>query len=527
MSMLKQFIFSVLFIISVTSHAGSEQPLPLNQAFKPSATLLDPNTLQVTWNITAGYFLYKERFHFTLDDEPQQLGPIKFPKNAKTKSDTQLGTYSIYRNVANFILPFLANKAGDNVLRINYQGCADSGFCYPPSVSTWVISINDQLAAVNISPLGNEAVVSDSETLKIQHLLTNQSWFLIALTCLGLGLLLSFTPCVLPMYPILSGIIVGYGDSITTVKAFRLSLTYVLSMALSYTLIGILFALVGKNIQASLQQPWIIILLAMLFILLALSMFGFYDLKMPAFIENRLTSLSQRQRGGSYLGVAIMGCLATLILSPCVTAPLVGVLSYITQSGNIFLGGSALFFLGFGMGIPLLLIGSSSGTLLPQTGPWMEKIKILFGVLLLGVAVLLLSRIIPDNLFSRQTINSQQAEFTTVKSISDVAAAIKQNSGKPIMLDFYASWCLSCKVIEREVLNDPKISPTLRQFVYLKADITANDATDVALMSHYQVIAPPTFIFFDKQGHELKNYRLVGEVNAALFSQQLQKILLS
>jgi thiol:disulfide interchange protein DsbD len=587
-------LFLSLFCFALSTHAAT--PLPGTQVFQLSAKVRDPNTVELRWKILPGYFLYKERFTFKLDSDKALIGIIpnftpsfKDP-NVENKTDKILGNYSIYRHQADFVIPILANESGEIKLQVNYQGCADSGFCYPPTHSAFLISVDHNKAITEINPIAETTIPPDTAGLKsIKHLLNGQSTFWIIVTFFGLGLLLAFTPCILPMVPILSGIIVGHGKTITTRKAFLLSITYVLSMALTYTLIGILFALIGGNLQASFQKSWVIALYAALFVLLSLSMFGFYELKIPASLQARFAALSHRETGsGTYVGVAIMGCLSTLILSPCVTAPLVGVLSYIAQSGDVTLGAIALFSMSLGMGTPLLLIGASAGKLLPKTGLWMNTVKALFGVLLLVVAIILIDRIVAPQItlilwaallivialymgalqphtethFGRLwqgfgilflvygillivgaslgntqffrplaglTITTKKdighasiSESHSIKTKQELETAIQKTKGKPILLDFYADWCISCKKMETQVFTDPEVQKLLQQFLILRVDLTDQNAETTLLSRDLNVIAPPTFLFFDRKGKLQETYNLVGELNAEEFAKHLQ-----
>jgi thiol:disulfide interchange protein DsbD len=410
----------------------------------------------------------------------------------------------------------------------------------------------------------------------------------------GLGLLLAFTPCVFPMIPILSGIIAGQGKDITTRQAFMLSLAYVLAMALTYAIVGVIAGLFGANLQAAFQTPWVLTLFAGIFVALALSMFGFYELQLPSALQTRLTELSNQQQGGTLIGAAIMGLLSALIVGPCVAPPLMGALIFIGKTGDAILGFFALLGLGLGMGAPLLLIGTSAGKLLPRAGAWMDAIKAVFGVLLLAVAVLLLERILPTAIAlllwgllligsavylgaleplptptngwrklwkglgvalliygalmlagaaagGRDTLQPLRGlvtgrvgagspahlEFKRIKSVADLERelAAAKAQGKPVMLDFYADWCVSCKEMERDTFLAPEVQAAMGRFVLLQADVTANDAEDKALMQErFGLHGPPAMLFFDATGTERRGYRLVGFVPADEFSAHLRQI---
>ena len=581
--MKKYLLIFALTILSINSlHA--QDPLPAEQVFQFQASVVDPNTISLQWQVKPGYFLYKDRIKVKNEtNEIIHLGKIRLPK-PDYRQDAQLGKYPIYRNTVNLAVPILGEKQGQATIKVHYQGCADSGFCYPPMDKLLNITIDNELA-ISGATLEEPSNDSVSETDEISAVFNQSSFLLTVLSFFGFGLLFSLTPCVLPMVPVLSGIIVGHGEKITTKKAFLLSLAYVLSMSVTYAIAGIIVAALGSNIQAALQTPWVILLFSLVFVLLSLSMFGFYELKLPPSWQAALSNLSNRQEHGHYLGAAIMGMLSTLILSPCVTAPLIGALSYIANTGDMGLGGIALFFLGLGMGTPLLVIGASAGKLLPKAGVWMNAVKAFFGVLLLAVAIYLLSRIIPEHVtmmlwaalliisaiylgalhvpennvqkfwkgtgivqlfygglllvgaamgngdplqpLTGLTLSNQELASSSkmrVKSIEDVEKALENSRGKLVMLDFYADWCSACKVMEKTTFQDPRVIQALANFIILKADVTANDATDKALESHFGVVAPPSFIFFDKNGHEIKSKRIVGEKNADEFLAILQKI---
>ncbi len=570
----------LLFIFSCSSFADVK-PLPAEQAFTVQAHVQDPNTLQLQWRMPSGYFLYRDRLHLTVTTPEQlMLGALKLPKG-KMKSDRGFGTFQIYRNQFNVLVSVLGQQAGQGQLKLEYQGCTDSGFCYPPVAKNIVVNFDDALALREVSIQAiDESAESQTSWLDGKQLLASHHIVLAVIAFWILGLLLSFTPCILPMIPVLSGIIVGHGDSLTTRKAFLLSLTYVLGMSVTYACVGVVIALLGANLQAFMQNSWVIVSFAAVFVLLAFSMFGFFDLSLPTSIQARFAKLSQGTEGGSYFGVAIMGALSTLILSPCVTPPLVGVLSYVANTGNVFFGAIALFFLSLGMGTPLLFIGTSAGRWLPKAGMWMVGVKNVIGVFLLVVAILLVARILPGPvtlflwasllivsgvyLLKRSigllpwlqqglgvlllgygllclvgaglghddvlkplvglNISTNETTHTTVSTPEALQAALHKAQGQIVLLDFYADWCLSCKILERSVLQDPEIKAALNSIQVLRVDITQNDAHTKALMHQYGVIAPPTLIWLDRAGLPIPAYTLVGEVDKNSFLKTLQKI---
>jgi thiol:disulfide interchange protein DsbD len=544
---------------------------------------VDPNSFSINWQIKPGYFLYKDRIKLTEQSEKiSTVGDISFPK-ASNRIDPQGHSYDIYRNSLVLQVPILNEKPGETLINLHYQGCSDDGFCYPPVNESIRLTVDVNLALIGASLEKAEIEKQSSVANPVEKLFAEENWMIIILSFLGFGLLLSFTPCILPMVPVLSGIIIGHGENISTRKAFLLSLSYVLSMSITYAAVGAMVALVGNNLQILMQTPWVIVLFSLLFVILALSMFGFFDLKLPLSWQMALAKVSRRQGHGHYLGAAIMGSLSTLILSPCVTAPLIGALGYIAQTGNILLGCLTLFFLGLGMGIPLLLIGTSAGKWLPKTGVWMNTIKNLFGILLLSVSIYLLNRIISPlwimllwsslfifsgiyfgALLSAQTKHekfcqgigiimfgygllilvgtsmgstnpfkpleifskNQAAELvhTKIKTLAEIQKALADTSGKPIILDFYADWCTSCKIMENEVFSKIDVQKALQNFRMLQVDVTDQNVENQKIMRHFEIIAPPTFVFFNQYGKEITELRMVGEASTQEVLKHLDKV---
>ena len=583
---MKKWLFLILF--SVTSLVVHADPLPASEVFHVEVKKVDPNTFIIDWQIKPNYFLYSDRIKLIPQpDSNINLGTIRFPATL-TKTDKQGHTYTVYRNQLSIPVGILGNKPGEALLDLYYQGCADDGFCYPPEIKQIKLSIDDKLALSEVTlekidtPLITPPVEPSND---ISQIFATHSWAMILLIFFGFGLLLSFTPCILPMVPVLSGIIVGHGKKVTTRKAFFLSLSYVLSMSVTYAVFGAVVALLGANLQISMQSPWAISLFSLIFILLALSMFGFYEFRLPDSWQSKIAGSSSTQRGGHYIGAAIMGCLSTLILSPCVTAPLIGVLTYIAQTHNVLLGSLTLFFLSLGMGTPLLVIGASAGKWLPESGSWMNAVKAFFGILLIAVAIYLMARIIPPSItmllwsslfifsgiyagalthsISNQekfcqgvgiillgyglliligtsmgstnpfqplanleaaTIEESSLATKQTQTVASIESAIDQANGKPVMLDFYADWCASCKVMEGSTFKNKQVKAALSHFKVIKIDVTANDVNDKAVMNHFKVVAPPTFIFFDAQGKEIPNVKLVGENSAEQFLKLLKQV---
>ncbi len=582
-------LFTLLFLSFLPILAtASQQPMPVDQAFSISAKPFGSDTVLLHWTIAPKHYLYRERFSFKpLKPEQASVGSILLPLGIP-KEDTIFGKYQVFAKDLTIPVPLIHADSTDTQLQVKYQGCSEEGYCYPPTTRVININFTAGTAQLVASPKPPAAIADQQD--KFIRLLSGHHLITILLGFLGFGILLSFTPCVLPMLPILSGIIVGHQKTITTGKAFRLSVVYVLSMALTYAIAGVLVGMIGGSVQATLQKPWVLILSSLLFVLLALSFFGLYQIKLPARFEEKIANLSRHQKSGHYAGVAIMGCLASLIISPCVTPALVGVLSYIGQSGNALFGGIALFALGLGMGFPLLLVGAAGGKLLPKAGAWMKTVESVFGVLFLGMAIWILSRIIPAQItlvlwaslliisaiylgaFSSNPVHGwqklwkgsgiimlvygilmivgaaqgnidplrplslgntphvtqqeqQRPLFVRVKTPEDVASAIQtaKGQGRPTLLDFYADWCVSCIEMERSSFRDPEVLAALEQFIRLKADVTHNNPEDKSMMQHYQVVAPPTLLFFSPKGDLMTSLTLVGKVDKQVLLAHLHR----
>lgn len=586
---------------------AQERVLQADQAFRLMISALDPLTLEARWVIAPGYYLYRDQFRLELLDAPGiAITSLEIPAG-ELKDDPYFGPQQVFHGEAVITarLQRTADSTGSVEVKAHYQGCAEVGVCYPPlsQIVAVPLPVNSALPLTGESaeisadslPAGKgprekeDVQPIEAEQDRLARLLGEQR-FLAIPAFFGFGLLLAFTPCVFPMVPILSGLIAGQGANLTRRRALLLALTYVLAMSAAYTVIGILAALLGQNIQAWFQNPWVIGMFSSLFVLLALSMFGFYDLQLPAFVQHRLTEWSNRQRGGHYAGVAVMGLLSALIIGPCVAPPLIGALTFIAVTGDIALGAAALFVLSLGMGAPLLIIGASTGHWLPRAGHWMERIKAIFGVLLLAVALWLLARILPAALIMvlwatlfivtatymgvlqpvahgapswRMLVkglgvvlliygvlllvgvaaggrdpwqplrginfvaNAREAPaplFRPVKTVADVQQAVREARGQPVMLDFYADWCVSCKELERFTFSDPAVQGMLAGMVALQADVTAHDAVDQALLQHFGIVGPPAILFFGADGRERREQRVVGFVDAAGFSHHLRTL---
>ena len=578
---------------------GNGSILPPDEAYIGSVSLVDEKLIEVLFSIRDCCYLYKDKFTFTSDSAGLTLGQPSFPEGSDY-SDAFYGDMKIYRKQVRITIP-VAIKEGQTspvMVRVGYQGCADVGVCYPPQKKVFPVDISQS----GISPGSGSTKKADgknsslgyvSEQDRLANFLAAKGAWSLPLF-FALGVLLAFTPCVLPMVPILSGIITA-DKAITQGKAFVLSLAYVLAMALTYALIGVLAVASGANLQAVFQHPAVLITFSALFVFLSLPMFGVFELQLPAAWQNWLTNMSQRQRGGQLIGVSVMGGLSALIVGPCVAAPLIGILTYITLTGNMVFGGLTLFVLGLGMGLPLLLIGTTAGRWIPRAGPWMQVVKAGFGVGLLAVAIWLLSRILPTTVtmllwallllgvafalmyFGRgatrrvtfissatgllstflgvaliwgaasgvsdinQLLSSlplgtspqnssetvEKPVFTRIKSIEDLDSKLKTagESKKPVMLDFYADWCVSCIEMEQSTFHDPRVAKLMSRFTLLQADVTKNDETDQALLKRFGIFGPPAILFFPPQENEIRQYRAVGFVNATDFSSLLTNVL--
>ncbi|WP_442114371.1 protein-disulfide reductase DsbD [Pseudomonas sp. NUPR-001] len=549
--------------------------LPVHEAFKLSLVQSDAHSIKLRFVATEGYYLYRHRFQFRTEPADIALGTAQIPPG-EAKHDEFFGDVEVYHGILDIDIPRPANDSRAFTLLVGYQGCADKGLCYPPETER--LSIEGTGAAPAGSAAGTPA--------------TAWTWKELLLFFLA-GVGLTFTPCVLPMLPILSGVVLR--GQVGGWRGFSLSLAYVLPMAACFALLGALMGLFGAsmNLQARLQSAWVLVPFALFFVLFALAMFGLFELKLPHAISNRLERLVGQTKGGSLLGAAILGVFSSLLVSPCVSAPLAGALLYISASGDALGGALKLFALGLGMGAPLLLVATGGAAWLPKSGPWLVTVKNAIGVLLLGLAIGLLSRVLPGQVtlllvgllsagvavflgaleftvkttaqrlaqvlgllllvyalacwygaLSGQTdplrplpqatvATSASAVATTTPSdwltvttpaALDSALAAAKAAGKPVVLDWYADWCISCKVIEHEVLADPGVQRQLEGYTLLRFDITESNAEQRTLLDRYQLFGPPALLFFDANGSEKTSARVVGETNAGEFAAHLTRI---
>ncbi len=507
-------ILALLFFLLGTAQAANPgQLLEPEKAFRISTRALDANTVEVSFAIAEGYYMYRERFKFAVDPGSKaKLGTPQFPTGMR-KKDEFFGDVETYRKQVAIRLPVESAERTLNLV-VTSQGCADVGVCYIPMDSKATI----QLAAFHSPPAGVPAASASGFSVQVSdfevaRLFESGGPLLVLASFLGFGLLLAFTPCVLPMIPILSGIIAGEGRDLGKLRALLLSIAYVFGMALAYACAGVAAAWSGAMLAAALQNAWVLGAFALVFVVLALSMFGFYELQLPGFLRHRLHATHGRLRGGRVASVAAMGALSAVIVSPCVAAPLAGALLYISQSRDVALGGAALFTMALGMGIPLLVVGVSEGALLPKSGPWMVRVKQVFGVLLLAVAVWIVWPVLRPS--------GGGAEFVRVHSIAELEGKLK-SPGRPVMLDFYADWCVSCKEMEALTFSDARVKPRMDGMLLLQVDVTANTAEHKALLKRFHLFGPPGIVFFDAQGREIKGLRVIGYQNAERFLRTLE-----
>ena len=509
-----RWLLWILLLLAGAAHAAMPGDLlEPEKAFRFSARALDANTVEVRFAIAEGYYMYRERFKFaTAPGSKAKLGTPQFPAGVR-KKDEFFGEVETYRKQLVIRLPVDSAEPELNLV-VTSQGCADIGVCYIPMDSKATI----QLAGFSPGSSGVSAPSTPGFSVQISdfevaRLFESGGPLLVLASFLGFGLLLAFTPCVLPMVPILSGIIVGEGKDLGKLRAFLLSLAYVLGMAVAYAAAGVAAAWSGTILAAALQNAWVLGVFALVFVVLALSMFGAYELQLPGFLRQPLSAAGSRLAGGKLASVAGMGVLSAIIVSPCVAAPLAGALLYISQSRDVALGGAALFTMALGMGIPLLAVGVSEGALLPKSGPWMVRVKQVFGVLLLAVAVWIVWPVLRPS--------GGGAEFVRIQSIAELEQKLKA-PGRPVMLDFYADWCVSCKEMEALTFSDARVKPRMQDMLLLQVDVTGNTAEHKALLKRFHLFGPPGIIFFDAQGREIKGLRVIGYQNAERFLKTLE-----
>ena len=571
---------------------SSDSFVPVDQAF-PFNFYQQDDKLMLDWQVRDGYYLYQERL--SVAGEKVSLGELQMEDGTPHK-DEFFGDVHIYTQPLFVNVPMHDWQDGARVV-VQYQGCAKAGFCYPPEtrvipINAFTSSNSDSTTATTASkaeqaptatpPAAQSSTSGDTSSAPVTQQdslaanLADNWWTPLLFLALGVGL--AFTPCVLPMYPILTSIVLGSGK-LSQRRALGLSFVYVQGMALTYTLLGLVVASAGMQFQAAMQHPYVLIGLSVLFIALAFSMFGLYSLQLPSSVQTWLNNLSNKQQGGSSAGVFAMGAISGLVCSPCTTAPLSGALLYVAQSGDLLTGGIALYALAMGMGIPLILVAVFGNKLLPKAGGWMDRVKTLFGFILLAAPIFLLERIMPEMWstilwsalgiaafgwlyhiknslefggwkqsavgiiavlgllasaqpilnywFGNSTTQTQQAtvSFTRIANVAELEEqlALAKAAGKPVMLDFYADWCVACKEFEKYTFHDPSVEAKLQDFVLLQADVTKNQVQDIELLKHMNVLGLPTIEFWDANGEHVSNARLTGFMQAEPFLEHINR----
>ena len=579
------FLFFIFTALSTQAGLFDKKPafLPVDEAFQFSAAKSEnQENVIVNWSIAEGYYLYQEKISVKLNqEETSSFDEPTFSISPEDYNDPYFGLMKIFKKPVQAI--FRASQPplkAEDVVEIAYQGCT-SGFCYPPEVK------EIKVADLPIAQVANTEKISEKSTAlsaqpkaeqdRLAESLFNSKYAVFGFFLLGLGL--AFTPCVLPMLPLLSAIVIGQNQRPNMWRAFALSFVYVQGMALTYTLLGLIVAAIGLPFQVALQHPYVMIGLSIIFVLLALSMFGVFTLQLPSSLQTKLSLLSQQQKAGAFGGVFLMGMIAGLVASPCTSAPLSGALLYVAQSGDLFTGAITLYLLALGMGVPLILITLFGNKILPKSGMWMETVKKLFGFVMLALPVFLISRILPEEWTPRlwamlgtaffiwfafqmpkngtgwvfrilflvaamigvkplqtwvwgetstpsavENKAVSHVEFKKVKSEAELQQALAENNKSLVMLDLYADWCVACKEFEKETFSDPSVQKAFSDMLLLQVDMTKNSEENRALMTKYKVLGLPTILFFNRDGKEIEGSRINGFMPPVEFLQWIEKI---
>ena len=579
------FLFFIFTALSTQAGLFDKKPafLPVDDAFQFSAAKSEnQENVIVNWSIAEGYYLYQEKISVKLNQEETSSFDVPtFSISPEDYNDPYFGLMKIFKKPVQAI--FKASHPplkAEDVVEIAYQGCT-SGFCYPPEVK------EIKVADLPIAQIANTEKTSEKSTAlsaqpkaeqdRLAESLFNSKYAVFGFFLLGLGL--AFTPCVLPMLPLLSAIVIGQNQRPNMWRAFALSFVYVQGMALTYTLLGLIVAAIGLPFQVALQHPYVMIGLSIIFVLLALSMFGVFTLQLPSSLQTKLSLLSQQQKAGAFGGVFLMGMIAGLVASPCTSAPLSGALLYVAQSGDLFTGAITLYLLALGMGVPLILITLFGNKILPKSGMWMETVKKLFGFVMLALPVFLISRILPDEwtprlwamlgtaffiwfafqmpkngtgwvfrilflvaaMISVKPLQTwvwgesqapsavenrafSHVEFKKVGSEAELQQALSENNKSLVMLDLYADWCVACKEFEKETFSDPSVQKAFGDMLLLQVDMTKNSEENRALMAKYKVLGLPTILFFNRDGKEIEGSRVNGFMPPVEFLQWIEKI---
>ncbi|WP_323588882.1 protein-disulfide reductase DsbD [Aliarcobacter butzleri] len=570
--MKKILLLLILFIYSFSLELGNKVLEP-EEAFKVKF-IKNEDSLNIKFELGKDIYLYHDKLQINIL-KPQK---IEITKELNIPKPVNYEEFIVHFDDLNLTIPYnlLKSKVDSKEFEIElkFQGCSKAGLCYAPMSQKQILVLNTNIQ--------DEVSTNINETDSIANSLKEKNLLLVLVTFFGFGLLLSLTPCVFPMIPILSSIIVGASknETMTASRGFFLSLVYVLSMSVAYTIAGVIAGIFGANLQVALQNPYVLVIFALIFVALAFSMFGYFEIRLPQAIQNRVNKTTDGKEKQGILGIAIMGFLSALIVGPCVAPPLAGALVYIGQTGDAILGGLALFVMSLGMGVPLLLIGLGAGKFMPKPGGWMESITKIFGIVMLGVAIWLLDRVLNANIImylwallllgnaiylkiyqhilaqlitvvifilgvvlfvgaisgatnplnplekftsSKMTqVSDEKLIFKKVKNIQELELAIK-NSNKPVMLDFWASWCVSCKELEEITFQDEQVINKLQEFTLLKADVTENNDEDKVLQKKFGVVGPPALIFWDKDKNEIQASRIIGYKNPKDFLEIVNK----